>query len=288
MSFRCIIHVTILLATITIVHGTSRFIAVNLSKNWTDAQQYCQSTYGTSLATILSDYDNHEARYVSSKEGISSGDNLWIGLSDIDKEGTFIWEDGTGEYNDFYNHFSSGQPDNNEGNEHCVEIKSSKNDYWNDAPCFLKYSFICNYPFSYIAVNSIKLNFSDSQMYCQNNFSTNLATIFNGDNNNIAFNTNSNSNDNNSWIGLYDKYGNNKWNGNVWIDNISDIRYTNWDNTSHSINNVSNISVCGKFNDESKWQISLCNKSNHFICNNFSGNTYSRGQFIFCTVRVFV
>ena len=55
---------------------------------WANAESYCQSRYGTNLATILSADDN--AKVLS----ILGSEHGWIGLSDSATEGTWVWNDG--------------------------------------------------------------------------------------------------------------------------------------------------------------------------------------------------
>ncbi|XP_077973115.1 alpha-N-acetylgalactosamine-specific lectin-like isoform X1 [Styela clava] len=59
---------------------------------------------------------------------LASGENVWIGLNDIEHEGNFIWEDGvvsTADNTPWIN-----PPDDYEGNEDCVHLtETSLNDY---------------------------------------------------------------------------------------------------------------------------------------------------------------
>ena len=55
-------------------------MAVNGDRNQTGAQQICERTFGTSLASIHSDSDMIEAT-VTCKQ-ITSANGCWIGLSD--------------------------------------------------------------------------------------------------------------------------------------------------------------------------------------------------------------
>src|SRR5690606_9444025 len=59
----------------------------------------------------------------------------WVGLTDIDTEGTFVFVS-TGEEPDFELPFASGEP-NNSGNEDCLEVFSSGE--LNDTSCWDAY-----------------------------------------------------------------------------------------------------------------------------------------------------
>nr|XP_057910099.1 uncharacterized protein LOC131105709 [Doryrhamphus excisus] len=67
-------------------------------------------------------------------------DQLWIGLSDLDHEGKWKWVNG--EELDFKGFWQKGEPNNSNGNEDCVEV-SHTGGGWNDAPCRLQLSWVC-------------------------------------------------------------------------------------------------------------------------------------------------
>ena len=90
--------------------------------SWQDARLECVSR-GYDLATVTSSEENTLLYSL-----ITSGTSCWIGLNDIDTEGTFLWADGS---SSSYRSWSSGQP-NNVG-EDCVETYGSQ--YWNDDRC---------------------------------------------------------------------------------------------------------------------------------------------------------
>ena len=60
---------------------------------------------------------------------IATTHSCWIGLHDIDTEGTFGWADGN---NSSYRNWAIGEP-NQSGNEDCVHIFGSGR--WNDLEC---------------------------------------------------------------------------------------------------------------------------------------------------------
>ena len=64
------------------------YIYVSERKNWADANAYCLSKYGVTLAIIDSYADNERIR-----AKVSS--NTWIGASDTDVEGQWTWADGS-------------------------------------------------------------------------------------------------------------------------------------------------------------------------------------------------
>ena len=123
--------------------------------NWYNALSYCQSEFGTSLASIHSENDQiaaSDATYAATPFSVESESFLaWIGLNDyFDNDGTFSWSDGTS-FN--YNYWGSGEPNSASG--HCVTIQgltstrypltNGVNGPWNDWSCSnTPYAFVCN------------------------------------------------------------------------------------------------------------------------------------------------
>lgn len=100
--------------------------------NWIYAQTFCQS-FGGSLASIQSESEN---AIVLSLRPLN-GWHGWIGGLRSNPGNNFIWVDG----NDWsYEKWESGQPDNFNEEEKCLEIKS---DGWNDNNCHIEYGFVC-------------------------------------------------------------------------------------------------------------------------------------------------
>uniref|UniRef100_A0A096LWI5 C-type lectin domain-containing protein n=1 Tax=Poecilia formosa TaxID=48698 RepID=A0A096LWI5_POEFO len=64
----------------------------------------------------------------------------WIGLTDIHKEGGWIWSDGS-KYR--FSRWDSGQPDNFHGIENCGHTNFGSNFLWNDNVCSNKFAFVC-------------------------------------------------------------------------------------------------------------------------------------------------
>ncbi|XP_066273807.1 uncharacterized protein [Branchiostoma lanceolatum] len=71
--------------------------------------------------------------------------SYWIGLSDAQKEGTFVWSDGTELTTSAYAHWAPGNPDNAAAGdgEDCVEVRPDLDYKWNDVGCREKRRFGC-------------------------------------------------------------------------------------------------------------------------------------------------
>ena len=87
---------------------------------------------GGYMATIT---DADENQWIYDAAVASNGGNnirFWIGLTDVAEEGVFLWMDGTTfDYENWHN----GEPNNLNGNEHCVELGRFNSSTWNDEPC---------------------------------------------------------------------------------------------------------------------------------------------------------
>ncbi|XP_078140656.1 C-type mannose receptor 2-like [Centroberyx gerrardi] len=106
---------------------SSRFILVNESKTWTEAQSYCRERY-TDLASVRNQAENDEIKMKN------QGSNAWIGLfRDLWK-----WSDGSA------TSFTNWNTENSEPNgyiaESCVASRYGK---WEDWPCSQRFYFAC-------------------------------------------------------------------------------------------------------------------------------------------------
>ncbi|XP_072042492.1 uncharacterized protein [Amphiura filiformis] len=83
-------------------------------------------------ATLTSVRDEAEQRFLTDLVR-SDNVNVWIGLSDVVTEGSWIWDDGTA-YG--YTNWAPQQPDNYLGNDDCVHFRHGDDvGLWNDYPC---------------------------------------------------------------------------------------------------------------------------------------------------------
>ena len=110
--------------------------------NYSNADSYCQSTYGTHLATITSSIDNEYALIAATNAKKTSGNKFWIGYNDIENEGNFTWIDGT--INTNYTNLKDSEPSeaNNGENKDCANMET--NGEWKDTDCAETKTFICN------------------------------------------------------------------------------------------------------------------------------------------------
>lgn len=105
---------------------------------WADAELLCVSV-GANLVSIRS---LEEENFVKNliKNFDHAEEPTWIGLSDIHKEGRWMWSDGCAA--DFY-FWRAREPNNNGGNEHCVQNNYDTEMKWNDAHCSSTLPSVC-------------------------------------------------------------------------------------------------------------------------------------------------
>ncbi|XP_044191070.1 lactose-binding lectin l-2-like [Thunnus albacares] len=112
-----------------------KYIATRMT--WADAEFHCVSE----SANLVSIHSLSENNFVKSliKNFDPAVGPTWIGLSDIHKEGRWMWSDGSAVH--FVN-WDKGQP-NNSGNQHCVHNNFGSQLKWNDFQCAETYPFVC-------------------------------------------------------------------------------------------------------------------------------------------------
>ncbi|XP_065325663.1 lactose-binding lectin l-2-like [Pelmatolapia mariae] len=114
-----------------------KYVATRMT--WADAELYCVSQ----RANLVSIYSEEEENFVRSfiKNFDHTEERTWIGLSDLHKEGRWMWSDGCAVS---FTYWSPKQPDNWQGIEHCGHNNfETNNKKWNDVPCSVTYTSVC-------------------------------------------------------------------------------------------------------------------------------------------------
>ena len=106
-------------------------------KNYEDARQDCV-TRGGHLASIRN--QSEQQQLVSASLGLWWS-SWWIGLDDIEEEGTFVWQDGTPTD---YTAWADNEPNDSNG-EDCGHIAEWAGGLWNDIPCTNEMPYLCRY-----------------------------------------------------------------------------------------------------------------------------------------------
>ena len=117
------------------------YVSVNTVTNWQTAEDTCVE-WGGHLVSIHSDVENYVVNSIR-----DTNDFTWIGLSDTDTDGTYVWTDGS----PFdYDNFHPNQPSSSNG-ESCFHFfNEDKGELlWNDYHCdrdswkSVQTSFVC-------------------------------------------------------------------------------------------------------------------------------------------------
>nr|ABF71549.1 putative mannose-binding C-type lectin [Macaca mulatta] len=117
----------------TFFQGNCYFMS-NSQRNWHNSITACQEV-GAQLVVIKSAEEQNFLQLQSSR----SNRFTWMGLSDLNHEGTWQWVDGSPLLPSFKQYWNKGEP-NNVGEEDCAEFSGNG---WNDDKCNLAKFWIC-------------------------------------------------------------------------------------------------------------------------------------------------
>ena len=118
-----------------------RYRAFTDEVTWQEADRRC-GTFGGGLVMVKTPEEQQKVYGIANHYQLS---RIWLGASDQLTEGRWFWWDGS---RMTYKHFSPGQPDNDRGNEDCLEMLVSFNNgrgSWNDNPCSVRQPFMCQF-----------------------------------------------------------------------------------------------------------------------------------------------
>ncbi len=112
--------------------GSTYLVCSATERSYSDAVIDCRSR-GYDLAVIESAAENAAVAAMASGMG-----DVWIGLSDADTEGTWVWVDGQVAERAgtalMYVNWRPGEPGNGTG-DNCTELDPADSGYWNDVGC---------------------------------------------------------------------------------------------------------------------------------------------------------
>ncbi|XP_008823002.1 C-type lectin domain family 4 member K [Nannospalax galili] len=112
-------------------------------KTWYSAEQFCISRKAH-LTSVTS--ESEQEFLYKTTDGLPH----WIGLTKAGSEGNWYWVDETPFNKQQSGRFwIPGEPNNVGNNEHCVNIRVSSLQSWNDASCDDKLLFICKQPYTH-------------------------------------------------------------------------------------------------------------------------------------------
>eukprot|EP01083_Nonionella_stella_P177032 621080_1 len=139
------VAISITITVSDIVSENGKYIWVPTITDWPTGESYCNTQYGTSLASIHSAADDNE---ISSLCATYAQNWCYIGLNDQNTEGSFVWSDGSNR--DYTPSLFTNNGYWNGVYENCIILFDSGSMPWSwgDSSChtYNPYSFICNAP----------------------------------------------------------------------------------------------------------------------------------------------
>ncbi|XP_071842965.1 perlucin-like isoform X2 [Apostichopus japonicus] len=111
----------------------------NYTSTWSDAVDRCRQLFNNGhLVHIDNEEENNEVNAIRYQANISNA-NIWIGIHDSEKEGEWIYEDGSPLT---YHNWEEGQPNDLRGQD-CAVTKN--NGLYSDIKCTKSHYFCCEY-----------------------------------------------------------------------------------------------------------------------------------------------
>ena len=112
-----------------------------ISTDWADAESRCQNlSPGAHLASI---HSLEELKFVEDLYPSNRFRHIWLGGSDTDEEGSWVWTDGSSWD---YTSWDENEPNNNHATgENCL-VGHWGDMEWNDMRCEKSYGFLCKAP----------------------------------------------------------------------------------------------------------------------------------------------
>uniref|UniRef100_A0A803J7G7 CD209 antigen-like protein E n=1 Tax=Xenopus tropicalis TaxID=8364 RepID=A0A803J7G7_XENTR len=110
--------------------GESCYYFSVTSSDWFKARAFCK-TKESDLVVISTAFEQTAINNIIKAKGLELT-RFWIGLTDMNSEGTWEWLDGTN-YNTAFKFWRAGEPNDAGGNEDCAHIRT--NGEWNDVHC---------------------------------------------------------------------------------------------------------------------------------------------------------
>ncbi|XP_063405768.1 perlucin-like [Mytilus trossulus] len=121
------------------------FVPVQLDTLKTDVKIFCKN-----LGSMLAEVTSRSEIVFLRKNAKKYGENFWLGGLDRANEGVWLWTTrGQGfTVTDWHTRIAH-QPNNQNGDEHCLNIYKRQDYEWNDGPCSRSLRCICEKPLVY-------------------------------------------------------------------------------------------------------------------------------------------
>ena len=110
-----------------------------LALNYADAHAACLAR-GADLVSI---HSQEQQEAIAGAAYASYGGHIWIGLNDLETEGTFAWTDGSPVD---YQNWNDNEPNDHGSGEDCGHLYEGNGNKWNDLPCHHPAGYLCRVP----------------------------------------------------------------------------------------------------------------------------------------------
>eukprot|EP01083_Nonionella_stella_P018166 50749_1 len=149
---------------------------------WFEAQAYCETKYGTNLATIIDETSLSEV--IAMRDAMFPSDDVytWVGLNDQTTEGVWEWVSGAScdpnaSGNLCVTFWKENEPSDSIGLENCAELIYASHNTVYDKTCSTgRNQFFCDANYHFVS-GAIVRNWNGAQAYCEAVYGTNLATV---------------------------------------------------------------------------------------------------------------
>ncbi|XP_072514076.1 C-type mannose receptor 2-like [Salminus brasiliensis] len=190
--------------------NTERYVFINESKNWTEAQSYCRENH-TGLVKVRNQTENQQ---ICSVATYSKSDHVWIGLFND----TWEWSD---QSHSSFRYWRSDQPDNLGGNENCTAVFVTDQGQWHDDNCTNQLPFICHE--NKLILIQQNRTWREALRYCRQHH-VDLVSVHSEENQLWVMKVAKNASTEHVWLGLHHTCTLSFW---FWVDGES-ICYQNW------------------------------------------------------------
>ncbi|XP_031470280.1 macrophage mannose receptor 1-like [Phasianus colchicus] len=265
-------------------YGTYCYFIGHVAATFSEANDTCEGEKGY-LATVESRY---EQAYLTSLVGLRPEKYFWLGLSDMEDQGTFRWSSGE---DVSFTHWDAAMPGSKPG---CVAMRTGiAAGLWDVLDCESKQKYICKQwavgatapPISTTALKPTcpegwisnddasscykyfcrsdinEKSWIEARDFCRQ-IGGDLATINNEEEKKMISRGNSHCSFERVWLGIFSL---NPDEGFAWSDG-SPVRYTDW--SDHPRSSEGHM-FCGLINGRSfsgQWLLSLCEEQHGWVC----------------------
>ncbi|KAL4239306.1 hypothetical protein ACF0H5_000123 [Mactra antiquata] len=111
---------------------------------WQESKQKCKTLGGALAIVDNADENNYLVNVLKNQDASKYGYGVFLGASDLAREGTWIYESNGKNINTIYSNFKGSEP-NGGKHENCLHLYAHGSWVWNDTNCNLKMGYVCEF-----------------------------------------------------------------------------------------------------------------------------------------------